>query len=57
MPIIYDVNSRKIEPVIDGGQRTRGAFRIFFPTAFGGPICLGHSAHFGLGLFVPEETR
>jgi CRISPR-associated protein Csb2 len=37
----------------DGGQRLAGAFRIRFDTAVAGPIALGHSSHFGLGLFVP----
>jgi CRISPR-associated protein Csb2 len=40
----------------DGGRRAAGAFRIVFPTAVRGPICLGHSCHFGLGLFVPDLT-
>jgi CRISPR-associated protein Csb2 len=38
----------------DGGRRPAGVFRIVFPEAVNGPICLGHSSHFGLGLFVPE---
>jgi len=38
----------------DGGRRSAGAFRITFPHPVSGPICLGHSSHFGLGLFVPE---
>lgn len=38
----------------DGGRRACGAFRIVFPVEVTGPICLGHSSHFGLGLFVPE---
>jgi CRISPR-associated protein Csb2 len=38
----------------DGGRRAAGAFKIVFPTPVLGPICLGHSSHFGLGLFVPE---
>lgn len=38
----------------DGGRRPAGVFRIVFPTPVNGPLCLGHSAHFGLGLFVPE---
>ena len=29
------------------------SLRIVFPEAVSGPIALGHSAHFGLGLFVP----
>jgi CRISPR-associated protein Csb2 len=40
----------------DGGRRPAGAFRITFPTPVTGPICLGHSSHFGMGLFV-GETR
>ena len=37
----------------DGGRRPSGAFRLIFPRAVQGPIALGHSAHFGLGLFIP----
>jgi CRISPR-associated protein Csb2 len=37
----------------DGGRRAAGAFRIEFSEPVRGPICLGHSSHFGLGLFVP----
>lgn len=33
------------------GQR----FRIKFAEPVSGPICLGHSSHFGLGLFAPER--
>lgn len=39
----------------DGGRRIAGAFRIEFPEPVYGPICLGHSSHFGLGLFIPVE--
>jgi CRISPR-associated protein Csb2 len=38
----------------NGGSRRSGAFRINFPGPVLGPIALGHSSHFGLGLFVPE---
>lgn len=38
----------------DGGRRLAGAFRITFPRPVRGPIALGHSAHFGLGLFFPK---
>jgi CRISPR-associated protein Csb2 len=41
----------------DGGSRPLGAFRITFPRPIGGPVCLGHSSHFGLGLFVPAEKE
>lgn len=41
----------------DGGRRAAGAFRIVFSRAVRGPICLGHSCHFGLGLFVPDFAR
>lgn len=37
----------------DGGRRRAGAFRIRFVQPVSGPICLGHSSHFGLGLFLP----
>lgn len=40
----------------DGGRRTAGAFRLIFPRAIRGPIALGHSSHFGLGLFVPVAS-
>jgi len=38
----------------DGGRRPAGAFRIVFTDEVQGPLCLGHSSHFGLGLFMPE---
>lgn len=38
----------------DGGRRLSGAFRIELPKSIRGPLCLGHSCHFGLGLFLPE---
>lgn len=41
-----------------GGARTasRGfGFRIEFPSAVTGPIAVGYGAHFGLGVFVPDE--
>jgi CRISPR-associated protein Csb2 len=41
----------------DGGRRPSGAFRIIFAEPVQGPICLGHSCHFGLGLFVPEQDK
>lgn len=37
----------------DGSRRPAGSFRISFPTPARGPISLGHSAHFGIGLFLP----
>jgi CRISPR-associated protein Csb2 len=39
----------------DGGRRFTGAFRLVFPRAIRGPVALGHSCHFGLGLFMPAE--
>jgi CRISPR-associated protein Csb2 len=41
----------------DGGRRPAGAFRITFASAVRGPLCLGHSCHFGLGLFVPGNDQ
>lgn len=37
----------------DGGRRPAGGFRVTFAGPVAGPLCLGHSCHFGLGLFVP----
>ena len=33
------------------------ALRLTFPEPISGPLCLGHSSHFGLGLFaaVPQD--
>lgn len=39
----------------DGGRRLSGVFRLTFPKVVRGPICLGHSSHFGLGLFLPDD--
>ncbi|MCC5836087.1 MAG: type I-U CRISPR-associated protein Cas5/Cas6 [Opitutales bacterium] len=39
----------------DGGRRASGFFRLRFPAPVPGPIALGHSCHFGLGLFIPPE--
>ena len=41
----------------DGGSRHAGAFLITFPQPVRGPMCFGHSSHFGLGLFVPAGIR
>jgi CRISPR-associated protein Csb2 len=38
----------------DGPNRPRGLFRLRFPEPVSGPIALGHSCHFGLGLFLSE---
>jgi CRISPR-associated protein Csb2 len=40
------------KPGDDGGQRPTTGFRLRFAEPVSGPICLGHSSHFGLGLFV-----
>ncbi len=37
----------------DGGKRPAAFFHLTFPDPVPGPIALGHSSHFGLGLFVP----
>lgn len=39
----------------DGGRRPAGGFRITFESPLRGPLCLGHSCHFGLGLFLPAS--
>lgn len=37
----------------DGGKRLCGAFTITFPREIPGPVVLGHSSHFGMGLCCP----
>jgi CRISPR-associated protein Csb2 len=39
----------------DGGKRMCGAFVIEFPRDVRGPISLGHSCHYGMGLFLPWQ--
>ena len=41
----------------DAGDRPAGEFRITFAAPLRGPLCLGHSWHFGLGLFVPGGDK
>jgi len=41
----------------DGSRRPSGAFCIAFAAPTRGPLCLGHSSHLGLGLFVPGEEE
>jgi CRISPR-associated protein Csb2 len=43
------------KPGDDGGRRPAGGFKITFVEPVSGPLCLGHSCHFGLGLFVPAS--
>ena len=43
------------KPGDDGHRRPTTAFRITFAAPLEGPLCLGHSCHFGLGLFVPGK--
>jgi CRISPR-associated protein Csb2 len=50
-PIEFQRCRRK--PGDDGGQRLAGAFRMTFDIALSGPVVLGWSSHFGMGLFVP----
>lgn len=45
------------KPSDDGGQRLAGAFQIQFAQPVCGPIALGHSAHFGLGVFMPTNDK
>ena len=50
-----DVEKIDLRP--DGGNRPSGAFCMVLPRAIAGPFCLGHSCHFGLGLFVPGNEK
>ena len=53
------IHEPRAERQLRCAKRTRAVrpgyrFRIAFPEPVPGPICLGHSAHFGLGLFAPD---
>jgi CRISPR-associated protein Csb2 len=60
---VFRIGSRQRRPIEfqryrqkhgdDGGKRLCGAFKINFPRDVQGPMALGHSNHFGLGLFLP----
>ncbi|MGQ0628091.1 MAG: type I-G CRISPR-associated protein Csb2 [Phycisphaerales bacterium] len=50
-PLEFRRSRRK--PGDDGGARIAGGFRITFPHPVAGPLCVGHSSHFGMGLFLP----
>ena len=41
----------------DGGRRPRAAFQFRFSSPVRGPIALGHSCHFGLGLFLHDRDH
>ncbi len=43
------------KPGDDGGRRLAGAFRLTFKLEVNGPLVLGWSCHFGMGLFVPAR--
>lgn len=45
------------KPGDDGGRRPAGAFRVSFALEVHGPIVIGWSSHFGMGLFVPVPER
>jgi CRISPR-associated protein Csb2 len=51
-PIQFKRTRRKLGD--DGRRRPAGCFRIVFSAPVDGPLCLGHSSHFGLGLFLPS---
>ena len=60
---VFRIGARKHRPIEfqryrrkhgdDGGRRLCGAFVIEFPREVAGPIALGHSCHYGMGLFLP----
>lgn len=47
----------RFKPGDDGGRRLAGAFRMEFGQEVVGPIVLGHSSHFGMGLFRPVNGK
>jgi CRISPR-associated protein Csb2 len=53
----YEHCLKRRNPRDDGQSRPRGFFRITFPHPVPGPMALGHSSHFGLGLFRAPDVR
>ena len=52
------VHAPNRNPSAPSNQSKRGfRFRLAFPEPVAGPIALGHSSHFGLGLFVPATNE
>lgn len=45
------------KPGDDGGRRLAGAFRLTFRRPVRGPMALGYSSHFGMGLFLPDAHQ
>jgi hypothetical protein len=41
----------------DRDRRLAGAFRLRFASDVSGPIALGWSSHFGMGLFMPDSNH
>lgn len=54
-PIQFKRDRRKAGD--DGGRRLAGSFRLTFDRPVRGPIALGWSSHFGMGLFMPVKQR
>ncbi len=52
-PLQFRLERRK--PGDTSSNRPHGLFRLRFPQPVSGPIALGHSCHFGLGLFVSDN--
>ena len=50
----FSFGSHAASRAMTASSRPHGLFRLRFPRPVTGPIALGHSCHFGLGLFVPE---
>jgi CRISPR-associated protein Csb2 len=55
---IHETPQERQQRSEDKGTRTRPGyrFRIRFPRSVPGPLCVGHSCHFGLGLFRQSES-
>ncbi len=51
---VDDFKRFRRKPGDDGDCRAAGLFRLVFAEPLRGPLCLGHSAHFGMGLFRAE---
>ena len=55
LPSAREFGRRRNKSNDDGRSRAFGYLKLQFDRPVQGPLCLGYSSHFGLGLFLPAE--
>lgn len=54
-PMPWEFRRARYKKSDDGFRRPCGYYRLKFSDPIAGPLSLGYSSHFGLGMFVPAE--